>query len=306
MPRVHWGQYPAPSHVIAHISDTHLLGSGSALYGAVDVEGHLRQTLERLVASASDPDVIVFTGDLVDAGQPEAYQRLRGLVDPVARRLGAEVVWVMGNHDERSAFRSQLLDDARSDDRAPVDQVLTVRGLRIIALDTSIPGWHHGRLEPAQLDWLTEVLADPAEHGSVITLHHPPIPTPIAAMQVLELERQDELAAVIEGTDVIGVLGGHLHYATSGTFAGVPVSVAAATCYTMDLGAPDGELVGIDAAQAFNLVQIYDGRMVSSVVPLRGGPVVTRFGAEFIDALDPLTPEERLERFSRQPDGSGT
>lgn len=302
MPRVHWGQYPAPSHVIAHVSDTHLLGDGDLLYGAVDVESHLRHVLDRLVASASAPDVIVFTGDLVDAGQPEAYRALRAAVEPVARELGAELVWVMGNHDERSAFRAGLFDEPGGDVRRPVDYVRTVRGLRVIALDTSIPGWHHGRLDPRQLVWLGEQLSSPAEHGTIIALHHPPIPTPIAAMQILELERQDQLAAVLAGTDVIGILGGHLHYATSSMFAGVPVSVAAATCYTMDLGAPDGELVGMDSAQTFNLVQIYDGRMVSSVVPLLPGPVVTRFGTDFVAALDPLTPDARLDRISRRPD----
>ncbi len=33
------------------------------------------------------------------------------MVEPVAARLEAPVVWVMGNHDDRAAFRSELWDD---------------------------------------------------------------------------------------------------------------------------------------------------------------------------------------------------
>ena len=38
-------------------------------------------------------------------------------IEPVAERLGAPVIWVAGNHDERPALRRDLLDldaDARS------------------------------------------------------------------------------------------------------------------------------------------------------------------------------------------------
>ena len=34
--RVQFGQYPDPTHTIAHVSDTHLLGGGRLQYGAID------------------------------------------------------------------------------------------------------------------------------------------------------------------------------------------------------------------------------------------------------------------------------
>ena len=117
------------------------------------------------------------------------------------------------------------------------------------------------------------MLAEPAEHGTLLALHHPPIPTPIGAMQILELERQERLADVVAGSDIRAILGGHLHYASTSLFAGIPVSVAAATCYTMDLAAPVDELVGVDAGQSLNLVHVYDDRVVHSVVPLTAGRV---------------------------------
>ena len=50
----------------------------------------------------------MFTGDLADKAEPAAYARLRELVEPVAEAIGAEVVWVMGNHDEREPYAAGL------------------------------------------------------------------------------------------------------------------------------------------------------------------------------------------------------
>ena len=61
-------------------------------------------------------------------------------------------IWVAGNHDERPALRRDLLDLEPTEE--PVTGVWDLGGLRLIALDTTVPGWHHGDLDDAQLDWL--------------------------------------------------------------------------------------------------------------------------------------------------------
>ena len=125
-------EYPRPDHFILHISDTHLLAGGNKLYGSVDSETHLRQVFTELEASGGRPEAIVFTGDLADRGEPDAYERIRRIVDPVASRLGARVIWVMGNHDNREAFRAGLFNEVPT--TRPVDRVYDVHGLRIIML----------------------------------------------------------------------------------------------------------------------------------------------------------------------------
>lgn len=293
------GQYPAAHHVIVHISDTHFLGGGRPLYGSVLTDAHLAQALEQLEASGAKPDAIVFTGDLADLGEPDAYARLRALVEPVADRLGARIIWVMGNHDERLQYSQQLFDADPND--KPQDRVYSVGGLRIISLDTTVPGYHHGKLIPSQLDWLREVLATPAPHGTLIAVHHPPIPTPLLeAMGMLELHDQGELADVIRGTDVRGILAGHLHYSTHSTFAGVPVSVAAATCYTLNLTAKDRLLSGVDFGQSFNFVHVYDDQIVHSIVPVGASPEVTGFSDEAWTQIEAMSPDQRLEMFSNK------
>ena len=220
----------------------------------------------------------MFTGDLADRGEPDAYDRIRRIVDPVAGRLGAQVIWVMGNHDDRSAFRRGLLGEASGSTR-PVDRVDDVNGLRVITLDSTVPGPITARSTPAQLDWLAEELSIAAPHGTILAMHHPPVPSVLDLAVSVELRDQAGLAEVIEGSDIRSIIAGHLHYSSTATFAGVPVSVASASCYTQDLNVPVGGTRGRDGARAFNLVHVYPTTVLHSVVPLGAFPAL-----DWIDA----------------------
>jgi len=295
---VQYGQYPAPRLTVAHLSDVHLLAQGMKQYGVITPEDGLRLALERLGRLDPAPQALVFTGDLADKAQPEAYARLRELVEPVATELGAAVVWVIGNHDERAPYARGLFD---SDDDGPQDRVHDVGGLRIVALDTSVPGYHHGELLPGQLDWLRDVLSTPAEHGTVLAMHHPPIPVPtLEPAAIIELLDQERLAEAIAGSDVRQILGGHFHYTSHSTFAGIPVSVAAASCYTTDPAPVDRLVSGVDGHQAFNIMHVYDDRIVHTVIPIPEAPEVSGQPAAMREALDALSFEERREIISRK------
>jgi Icc protein len=259
-------EYARPSHHLLHLSDTHLRAGDDPLYGSIDSSARLGRALAQIAESGSTPDAIIFTGDLADHGEPEAYETLRALVDPWAARLGAPVIWVMGNHDDRASFRAGLLADNAPDASAPVDSVYDIDGLRVIALDTSVPGHHHGEITDAQLEWLEVELAIPAAHGTILAMHHPPVPSVLDLAVTVELREQSRLAAVLRGSDVRTILAGHLHYSTAATFAGIPVSVASATCYTQDLAVAVGGTRPQDAAQAYNLVHVFDETVVHSVV----------------------------------------
>lgn len=289
-------QHPAPEHVVVHISDTHLLESGK-LYGSVDTDQYLTNLLERLVASGTDIDALIFTGDLADQAEPAAYRRLRDIIEPYAHKLEAVVVWVMGNHDEREPFSEILLDQEPSS--APQDRVYDLGGLRLIALDTSVPGFHHGELSPDQLQWLANELATPAPHGTILALHHPPIPTPIVLMGMIELEDQEALAAVVEGTDVRAVLAGHLHYSTFSTFAGVPISVAAASCYNIDLIADRSKtLSAVSGGVGASLVHVYPDQVVFSSISFDDSVEFASFATEYAQQVSSFSREERKAMFS--------
>jgi Icc protein len=280
-------EHSRPDHVILHLSDTHFVADGQ-LYDAVDSEDNLRRLFNEVEASGGRPEAIVITGDLADKGHPVAYENLRAIVDPAAERLGAQVVWVMGNHDDRAAFRDELLDQVHLGEQqktAPVDRVHHVNGLRIIALDSTVPGHHYGEITDAQLDWLAEELSVPSPHGTLLALHHPPVPSVLDLAVLVELRDQAGLAEVLQGSDVRSIIAGHLHYSSTASFAGIPVSVASATCYTQDLNVPVGGTKARNGAQSFNLVHVFEDTVLHSVVPLGAYSQVSYVTAEETAAI---------------------
>lgn len=297
--RFAFGSHAPASHTIVHLSDPHFLEGGALLSGRFPVEKNFSQMLEAVLAAAEKPDAIVITGDLADLGEPDAYRRLKGMLEPVAADLGAPLIWVAGNHDERPALRAELLGLEPTEE--PVTGVWDLNGLRLVALDSSVPGWHHGEIDPAQLEWLAGVLAEPAPHGTLLAVHHPPLPCHIPLFGILELQGQDALAGVLSGSDVRGILAGHLHYSAHGTFAGVPVHVASASCYTMNLARRPVEVNGMDAAQSFGLVHVYPETITHTTVPVVEAETGDFFSLEWAERMAAMDPQDRLEVFSRKP-----
>ncbi|GAA1391692.1 metallophosphoesterase [Luteococcus peritonei] len=270
-------EHPRPDHLLVHISDTHFVPPGESLYGVADAAGHLRSFMERLAGTDLRPEALVFTGDLADRGEAAAYRSLQQVVEPYAREMGAQVVWVMGNHDDRATMKSVLL--GREPDLAPHDEVVWIGGLRIVVLDSTVPGSAHGALRTHQLDWLAGELAQRAPEGTIVAMHHPPVPCVQDLAVTVELRDQPKLAEVLHHAppgEVRGIIAGHFHYSCHATFAGVPVSVAAATCYTQDLFMPERGTRGRDAAQAVNLVSVYENTVLHSVMPIDEGKTCGR------------------------------
>jgi Icc protein len=272
-------EYPRPKHFIVHISDTHITAADTGLYGSTAYsDKYLRQLFHKLEETELKPEAIIFTGDLADLGEPDAYKKIRDIVDPVAAKIGCEVIWVMGNHDSRDNFRIGLLDAEPS--LETIDSVHMIGDLRIIVLDSTVHGAHWGAVSEAQLNWLQEILKTSAPDGTILAMHHPPVPSVVELAISVELVEQHKLADVLRGTDVRSIIAGHLHYSTNAMFAGIPVSVASATCYTQDLDIPEGGLKARDGAQAYNLMHVYADTIVHSVVPLGDYPIIKELSPE--------------------------
>lgn len=215
---------------ILHLSDTHLFSDGSLHYGTVDTLAALDRTLAR--AAALDAiDLVVASGDLSDDGGEQSYRRLAARLVPFASERGADVVYVMGNHDLRAGFEKTL--GAR-------ETVITRRGFRIVTLDTSVPGAGYGALETDQLERLARILEVPAANGTVIALHHPPVPATSALLAALELTTPDALLEVCAASDVRVILCGHYHHALATRAHGIPIVVAPGVANSSDPIAPAG------------------------------------------------------------------
>ncbi|NJC24464.1 3',5'-cyclic AMP phosphodiesterase CpdA [Arthrobacter pigmenti] len=213
---------------ILHLSDTHLSGNGSLHHGIVDTMAALERTLNYAV-DIPDIDVFVLSGDLSDDGTEESYRRLRQKVEPWAAARSIEVIYAMGNHDLPDVFASVLGKGERAVDLA---------GYRIITLDSSVAGHDHGSLSVEQLEQLVHLLAEPAVHGTIIVLHHPPTAAVTPLLRLIGLENPNALSDALHGTDVRLVLSGHYHHALSTTERGIPVVVAPGVANTSDVTAP--------------------------------------------------------------------
>ncbi|MEO7752965.1 MAG: metallophosphoesterase [Terracoccus sp.] len=289
---------PSPTHVIAHLSDPHVLCDGSLLGGRIDTVGQLRQAMHRVEASGEAIDVVVISGDLTAHADPASYRLLLDIVEPVVERLGARLVLTAGNHDERAPL-AQAVTGAPSE--GPLDTSTTVRGLRIVGMDSAVPGHHHGGFSVDQYDWLATELADPAEHGSVLVMHHPPLRYRSPVMRLLDFDDPARLASILKGTDVRAILCGHLHVTSFGVLAGIPVFVAGAVSYADDAGAPRDELMAVDGPQSWNLVEVHADQVVATVVPVAAHPTWPALSSEVRDFMDAVPADDKREVFSRKP-----
>jgi len=228
---------------ILHLSDTHLFGDDSLHYGRVDTFATLARALERF-SHLGRVDLVVASGDLSEDGSPRSYQRLRAALDPWAAAHHARVVYSMGNHDDRASFRQVLGNGhgtaADGSEHGPVDAVSTIGEWRIVTLDSSVPGAGYGELGTDQLEWLARVLATPAPGGTVLVMHHPPVPAATALLQALELYNPEDLVDIVRGSDVRAILSGHYHHTVRDAFAGVPVVITPGIANTTDVLVPEG------------------------------------------------------------------
>src|SRR6202042_2515002 len=69
--------------------------------------------------------------------------------------------------------------------------------VRLVMLDTLVPGASHGLLTADQLTWLDQTLAAQPSKPTLVGMHHPPFITGLPHMDKIALLNQEEFAAVI-------------------------------------------------------------------------------------------------------------
>lgn len=205
--------------LIAQISDLHLKAGQRLTYGVVDTLGALRRAVDHLNRLHPRPDIVVISGDLVDFGRPDEY----AVLHPELARLEMPCYLVPGNHDNREHLLAAFADHAYlpMSAGAPLDWVVEEHPVRLIGLDTTIPGAHGGQLLDSQLLWLDEQLARRPDAPTLLILHHPPFISGIGHMDREPFINASALEQVIaRHPQVERLLCGHLHRPMQRRFGG--------------------------------------------------------------------------------------
>ncbi|TDT33250.1 metallophosphoesterase [Naumannella halotolerans] len=214
--------------LIAQVSDTHFDNTAeTARRNAV--------VWDYLDSAALPIELVLLTGDVAADGRPEEY------AEALARVSGSRrVIAIPGNHDLRSSFATGLPGISAADPSGPLDQVVTVDGVRVIALDSTIPGSPRndaGHLSEQSLTFLDAALTSRTGESALIALHHPPVTLGHPVMDPIRLDNAEALAEVLSAHDrLAGIVCGHAHAAAATTFATVPLVIAPGVTSTFTLG----------------------------------------------------------------------
>lgn len=276
--------------LIAQISDLHI-GFGSAHYRELNSD-RLSQVVERLIEIA--PDLLLVTGDLTEHGDADSYARLKALLEP----LRMPKLLAVGNHDRRAAFADAFPETERSD--GFVQYAYDTVALRIVVLDTLEEGFQSGTLCTRRIRWLDACLAERPEVPTLLALHHPPAPTGVTWMDTnSDGDWTARLACILERhSQVVAIVGGHIHRATVSAFAGRPLITTSSTApqvaldlHPIDPAVPDGRPLIVAQAPAFALHQWLGGRILTHFATAEDDPVLARFDAAMQPMIAAITGE---------------
>lgn len=219
---------------IVHISDIHLNPVSKK-----DIFGMGIDTLSKFLALFDDvkeknihPDCFIISGDLIHEGTEDDYEYLHKVVQQKQQEFGVPVFVCLGNHDTREAFWAGYKGARNKNSEYYYSAV--VQGLRLIFLDSKSGTDEEGVISEKQLDWLGQELMEPGPKGTLVIVHHPLFCKNLDYMKYSILQNTDQLLPVLQGTDVLAVLSGHIHFNAVFNLSGLMNSVIAAASYGID------------------------------------------------------------------------
>ncbi|MFQ5828419.1 MAG: phosphodiesterase [Candidatus Methylomirabilia bacterium] len=240
--------------LIAQITDLHVVAENTLCYDRVETNTQLKEAVAHLNGLEPSPDVVIASGDLTDHGALEEYTALRRIVSELIPPL----YLIPGNHDHRDVFLEAFSDqDYLPRPGAPfAHYAIDDHDMRLVGLDTTVPGRHTGMLCEARLAWLDETLGAESQRPTLIFMHHPPFRTGIRWMDAVGLRggrRMEEI--VSRHRQVERVACGHLHRPIQVAWGGTVACIAPSTCHQIALNLTDAG--GFDFVMEPRAVQLH-------------------------------------------------
>ncbi len=222
--------------IVVQLTDPHVSESSSAS------RERFAAAIGFVSAMPVRPDAVVLTGDVADHGTPREYAIARELL----AALPCPAYAIPGNHDDRGALRAAFGPQGANEMEDFVQFVVDDSPLRLVALDTTIPGENGGTLCAARLAWLDARLAEAPALPTLLFMHHAPFATGLDVLDAIGLEGADRFGAVVERhAQVEAIVAGHVHCALVRRFHGTVASTAAGISSRIDFDLSRPERVAL-------------------------------------------------------------
>ena len=197
-------------------------------WSRIDTAACLAHVVVELNALAPRPDVVVVTADLVEHGPAAEYEHLRALL----AALVTPVFVIPGTTTSREGMREAFGCEGYLPRAGFLHYAVEDYPLRIVALNTHVPGEHGGLLCAKRLAWFDSALAATPGRPTVVLMHHPPFATGIAHMDRYGLRDTAAFAEIVSrNRQIERILCGHLNRAIDRRFAGTVAGTAPSTAH---------------------------------------------------------------------------
>lgn len=196
--------------IIAQISDTHIVPMGQHWKNLPDTQvvERLELIVENLNRLDPKPDVVIHTGDAIDSGGIEGYERLKHLLDP----LTIPYYIIPGNHDDTEAMRTAFQHMSYMPSHGFIQYTIKDYDVRLIALDSVVPEQPQGLLCEKRIAWLQQVLNQDRTKPTLIFMHHPLIKSGQMLLDKVRCYVPGHFESLIASySNIIGILSGHYH-----------------------------------------------------------------------------------------------
>lgn len=250
--------------LLAQVSDLHLRPMGLAADRVVETNMLAERAFRAIARMRPAVDALILSGDLTEAGLTSGYEVL---VTLLARYVRCPVLAIPGNHDQRQNFRASLAHlPGVIEDAEFVQYAFDLDPVRLVMLDTVVPGAAHGELCAGRQEWLERTLAQEPRKPTIVVMHHPPFDCGIAHMDRIKLEGAEAFAAIIaRHPQVERILCGHVHRPATTRLGHAIASIAPSIAHQVALDLdPAGSSAFVMEPAAFQLHHVTRGGAIVS------------------------------------------
>lgn len=219
------------------LTDLHLRAGGKTIIG-LDPTARFLAAYTAALRDHGDAEALVIMGDLTHSGRAEEF----AILHDTLRTCPLPVLLMLGNHDDRPAFRAAFPDHPVTG-TGHVQQIMDLPHHRLITLDSheaSPDPLHSGWLCEARLAWLDEALSGAGDRMPLVFVHHPPFKTGLPGMDAIRLMSGDALLDRLRPSGA-HLFCGHIHRTISGQASGVPFTMFKSTCHQAPLDLHDAD-----------------------------------------------------------------